>query len=39
MLVPRGGAAAFLHSGGVPTLFAQAEAVAASLGQISSGAR
>lgn len=27
-LVPRGGAAAFLHSGGAPTLFAQAEAVA-----------
>lgn len=38
-LVPRGGAAAFLHSGGMPTLFAQAEAVVASLDQVSSGAR
>ena len=29
--LPRGGAAAFLHSGGMPTLFAQGEVVAAAL--------
>ena len=29
--LPRGGAAAFLHSGGMPTLFGQGEAVAAAL--------
>ncbi len=32
-LVPRGGAAAFLHSGGAPALFAQSGAVSAFLGQ------
>lgn len=31
-LLPRGGTAAFLHSGGTPTLFQQAGAVAATLG-------
>jgi 1-aminocyclopropane-1-carboxylate deaminase/D-cysteine desulfhydrase-like pyridoxal-dependent ACC family enzyme len=30
-LVPRGGSAAFLHSGGTPTLFQQAPAIAAAL--------
>jgi 1-aminocyclopropane-1-carboxylate deaminase/D-cysteine desulfhydrase-like pyridoxal-dependent ACC family enzyme len=38
-LLPRGGAAAFLHSGGMPTLFAQGQSVAESLDQTSSGAR
>lgn len=38
-LVPRGGAAAFLHSGGVPTLFQQAAAVAACAGQASPSVR
>jgi 1-aminocyclopropane-1-carboxylate deaminase/D-cysteine desulfhydrase-like pyridoxal-dependent ACC family enzyme len=32
-LVPRGGSAAFLHSGGTPTLFQHAPAVAAALDQ------
>jgi 1-aminocyclopropane-1-carboxylate deaminase/D-cysteine desulfhydrase-like pyridoxal-dependent ACC family enzyme len=34
-LLPRGGHAAFLHSGGAPTLFAQGAAVAAALDQSS----
>jgi 1-aminocyclopropane-1-carboxylate deaminase/D-cysteine desulfhydrase-like pyridoxal-dependent ACC family enzyme len=38
-LLPRGGAAAFLHSGGLPTLFAQAPALAAVLDQDASGGR
>ncbi|MGG5808048.1 1-aminocyclopropane-1-carboxylate deaminase/D-cysteine desulfhydrase [Falsiroseomonas sp. CW058] len=36
-LLPRGGSAAFLHSGGTPTLFQQAGAVAASLGAAGAG--
>lgn len=38
-LVPHGGSAAFLHTGGVPTLFQQADAVAASLDQLSGSVR